>query len=75
MSNPDTYAECHLLLAVMDGDAARANTLLADMSQGERHAMMDHARRLRAGIIAGRFDDHDNQPALPRAIHGDAPAA
>jgi hypothetical protein len=72
--SPDTYTECHLLLAVMNEDWEEANRLLSGMSQPERHRLMEHARVLRAGIIDGRFDGYDNQPVLPRAIHGDEPA-
>lgn len=72
--SPDSYAECHLLLAVMDQDWPEANRLLAAMSQPERHRLMEHARVMRAGIIDGRFDGYENQPALPRAIAGDEPA-
>lgn len=68
---PDQYAECHLLLAVMNGDTDEANALLEQMSLPERQALMESVRRIRGALIDGRFARDPGDPALPRAFHGE----
>ena len=55
MSSPSSYAECHLLLAVMDDDAERMERLVSDMTPGERSTLVEQLDRMRAGVADGTF--------------------
>lgn len=70
---PDQYAECHLLLAVMNDDVNEANALLDQMSLPERQALMESVRRIRAALIEGRFSTDPGMPAIPRVLHSETP--
>lgn len=52
---PGQYLECHLLLAVMNGDDKAADALLAQFTQAGRTTLLDHLRRMREGLLEGGF--------------------